>query len=215
MAGVASPASDVQKKVLRAAEQDRPDVQERRAHWREQMCQLLADRFVFLDETWAKTNMTRPRGRCLRGQRLVAKVPHGHWKTTTFVGALRAAGMTAPTVVDGAMNGPTFLAYIQQQLVPTLRPGDVVVMDNLSAHKVAGVREAIEAAQATLAYLPPYSPDLNPIENAFAKLKWFLRSAAERTKDGLWNLLGRLVDCFTPDECRRYLHHCGYTATAA
>jgi transposase len=170
---------------------------------------------VFLDETWAKTNMTRPRGRCLRGQRLVAKVPHGHWKTTTFVGALRAEGMTAPTVVDGAMNGAMFLAYVKQQLVPTLRPGDIVVMDNLPAHKVAGVREAVETAQATLWYLPPYSPDLNPIEKAFAKLKWLLRSAAERTVGGLWSLLGKLVDSLPPDECRRYLRHCGYTATAA
>jgi transposase len=200
---------------LRAAEQDRPDVQERRGAWREAMSQLPADRLVFLDETWAKTNMTRPRGRCLRGRRLVAKVPHGHWKTTTFIGALRAEGLTAPTVIDGAMNGPTFLAYIQQQLAPTLRPGDIVVMDNLSAHKVAGVRAAIEAVGAIVAYLPPYSPDLNPIELAFAKLKWLLRSAAERTKEGLRNLFGKLVDQFPRDECRRYLRHCGYTATSA
>ncbi len=151
----------------------------------------------------------------MRGQRLVAKVPHGHWKTTTFIGALRAEGLTAPTVIDGAMNGPTFLAYLQQQLAPTLRPGDIVVMDNLSAHKVAGVRAAIEAVGAIVAYLPPYSPDLNPIELAFAKLKWLLRSAAERTKEGLWNLFGRLVDQFPRDECSRYLRHCGYTATAA
>ena len=146
---------------------------------------------------------------------MVAKVPHGHWKTTTFIGALRAEGLTAPTVVDGAMNGPTFLAYIQQQLAPVLRRGDIVVMDNLSAHKVAGVRAAVEAVGANVAYLPPYSPDLNPIELAFAKWKWLLRSAAERTRDGLWNLCGRLVDQFSPDECSRYLRHCGYTATAA
>jgi transposase len=179
------------------------------------MQQLPVERLVFLDETWAKTNMTRRSGRCLRGQRLVSKVPHGHWKTTTFVSALRADGLTAPTVVDGAMNGPTFLAYVQQQLAPTLRPGDVVVMDNLSAHRVAGVREAIEAVGARVAFLPPYSPDLNPIELAFAKLKWRLRSAAERTVAGLWNLLGQLLDAFPPDECGRYLRHCGYTATAA
>ena len=179
------------------------------------MSQLPVERLVFLDETWAKTNMTRRGGRSLRGQRLVAKVPHGHWKTTTFVGALRAEGLTAPTVVDGAMNGATFLAYVQQQLAPTLRPDDVVVMDNLSAHKVAGVREAIEAVGASVAYLPPYSPDLNPIELVFAKLKWLLRSAEERTVEGLWNLLGKLLDDFPPAECGRYLRHCGYAATAA
>jgi transposase len=179
------------------------------------MSQVSVERLVFLDETWAKTNMTRPRGRCWRGQRLVAKVPHGHWKTTTFVAALRADGLTAPTVIDGAMNGPMFLAYVQQQLVPTLRAGDVVVLDNLSAHKVTGVREAIQARNAALVYLPPYSPDLNPIENAFAKLKWLVRSAAERTEDGLWNLLGTLVDHFPIDECRSYLRHCGYHATSA
>ena len=145
---------------------------------------------------------------------MVAKVPYGHWKTTTFVGALRAEGLTAPVVVDGAMNGPTFLAYVQQQLAPTLRPGDIVVMDNLSAHKVAGVRQAIEAVGARVAYLPPYSPDFNPIELVFAKLKWLLHSAGPRTKEGLWNLLGKLVDQFAPAECSRYLRHCGYASAA-
>ncbi|MBO7951903.1 IS630 family transposase, partial [Pseudomonas aeruginosa] len=126
--------------------------------------------------------------------RLVDKTPHGHWKSTTFVAALRASGLTAPTVVDGALNGPLFLAYVKQQLAPTLRAGDVVVMDNLSVHKVAGVRAAIEAVGARLVYLPPYSPDFNPIEQAFAKLKWLVRSAKERTVDGLWTLLGKLLD---------------------
>jgi transposase len=167
-------------------------------------------RLVFLDETWAATNMSRRYGRSRRGQRLVAKVPHGHWKTTTFVAALRQDSLTAPTVVDGAMNGPIFLAYVQQQLVPTLRPGDIVVMDNLSAHKVAGVREAITSVGAKVVYLPPYSPDLNPIELVFSKLKWLTRSAAERTIDGLWAFLGRVLDHFPPDECRRYFQHCGY-----
>jgi transposase len=176
---------------------------------------LPAQRFVFIDETWAKTNMTRSHGRCPRGQRLVAKVPHGHWKTTTFVAALRAEGLTAPTVVDGAMNGATFLAYVRQQLVPTLRSGDIVVMDNLSSHKAVGVGEAIEAVGATLVYLPPYSPDFNPIELVFAKLKWLLRSAQERNVDDLWKRLGILLDAFPADECRRYFSHCGYTATAA
>ena len=172
------------------------------------------DKLVFLDETWAKTNMARPRGRCPRGERLVEKVPHGHWKTTTFVAALRASGMTAPTVVDGAINGRVFLAYVRQQLVPALRAGDVVVMDNLSAHKVAGVREAIEAVGAGVLYLPPYSPDLNPIELAFAKLKWLVRSAAERTVEGLWRRLGLASDAFPPDECRNYFRHCGYATSA-
>lgn len=170
-------------------------------------------RLVFLDETWAKTNMVRRRGRSRRGQRLVAKVPHGHWKTTTFVAALRSDGLTAPMVLDGAINGPTFLAYVRQQLVPTLRCGDIVVMDNLRAHKVAGVREAIEAVGAQLVYLPPYSPDFNPIELVFSKLKWLLRSAAAKTQEVLWNLLGQLLDQFAPEECQRYFRHCGYHAT--
>lgn len=170
-------------------------------------------KIVFLDETWVKTNMARRYGRSRRGTRLVAKVPHGHWKTTTFVAALRSTGLTAPLVLDGAMNGRTFLAYIQQQLVPTLAADDLVVMDNLAAHKVAGVREAIEQTGAQLVYLPPYSPDLNPIELAFAKFKWLVRSAAERTADGLWNRCGEILDHFTPTECSAYLRHCGYKAT--
>lgn len=172
-------------------------------------------RLVFIDETWAKTNMTRTRGRSLRGQRLVAKVPHGHWKTTTFVAALRHDRMTAPTVVDGAMDGPMFLAYVQQQLAPTLQPGDIVVMDNLSSHKVAGVRQAIERVGARIAYLPPYSPDLNPIELAFSKLKSLLRSAANRTADTLWSFLGQVLDHYPSHECSAYLHHCGYSATTS
>jgi transposase len=215
VAGSARFASDFQKKVLRAAEQDRPDVRERREQWREWMKNLPVEHLVFLDETWAKTNMTRARGRCPRSERLVAKVPQGHWKTTTFVAALRADGLTAPTVVDGAMNGATFLAYVRQQLVPTLRAGDIVVMDNLAAHKVAGVREAISAVGASVVYLPPYSPDLNPIELVFAKVKWLLRSAAERTVDGLWRRLGAVIDEFPCAECLRYFRHCGYAATAA
>jgi len=178
------------------------------------MINLDPTRLVFLDETWAKTNFTRLRGRSRRGTRLVAKVPHGHWKTTTFVAALRCDGLTAPTVIDGAIDGATFLAYVKQQLVPTLRPGDLVVMDNLSAHKVAGVREAIEAAGAQVVYLPPYSPDFNPIELAFAKLKWLLRSAAARSVDRLWALLGELVTCFRATECANYLRHCGYNTLA-
>jgi transposase len=198
---------------LRAAEQDRPDVAERRAAWRVMQSGLAPDQLVFIDETWAKTNMTRPRGRSLRGTRLVASVPHGHWKTTTFLAGLRTSGLTAPLVIDGAVNGDIFLAYVRQQLAPTLRPGDVVIMDNLSSHKRAGVREAIEAAGAILMFLPPYSPDFNPIEQAFAKFKWLLKSAAQRTVDALWKTCGQLLERFTETECRNYIQHCGYRYT--
>jgi transposase len=174
---------------------------------------LAVDQLGFVDETWASTAMTRRYGRAPVGERLVCPVPHGHWKTTTFVAALRAGGLTAPLVIDGAVNGDLFVAYVERVLVPALRPGDVVVMDNLSSHKRARVREAIEAAGCTLLYLPPYSPDLNPIELAFAKLKALLRKAGERTVEGLWALLGRSLDAFAPEECRNYIRHCGYHAT--
>lgn len=154
--------------------------------------------------------MTRPRGRAQRGLRLVQRVPHGHWKTTTFLAALRTSGMTAPLVIDGALNGDVFLAYIRQHLAPTLRPGDIVIMDNLSSHKRVGVRAALETVGATLLYLPPYSPDLNPIEQAFAKFKWLLKSAAERTLSDLWRRCGQLLDQFQESECRNYFRHCGY-----
>ena len=156
--------------------------------------------------------MARRYGRAFYGHRLVSKVPHGHWKTTTFVGALRCTGITAPLVVDGPMNGDVFLAYVQQQLAPTLRPGDTVIMDNLSSHKRVGVREAIEDVGARLVYLPPYSPDLNPIELAFAKLKALLRRAAVRTIEDLEETIASLLDEFTPKECRAYFRHCGYSA---
>ena len=199
---------------MRAAEQDRPDVAAARQRWRAEMPRLLAEHLVFLDETWAATNMTRRYGRSPRGKRLVMPVPHGHWKTATFIAGLRVDGLVAPTVVDGAVNGELFEAYVRQQLVPTLRPGDVVVMDNLACHKRVGVRQAIEEAGARLLLLPPYSPDYNPIELAFAKLKALLRKIGERTVDGLWRLLGQLLDEFTPRECHNFLTHCGYTATS-
>jgi transposase len=154
--------------------------------------------------------MARLRGRAPCGERCRAGVPHGHWKTTTFTGALRLSGMTAPFVYDGAMNGNVFLAYVSQVLVPTLVPGDVVVMDNLPAHKAAGVRDTIEAAGARLLYLPPYSPDFNPIENAFAKLKALLRAKAERTIAALWSTVGSLIKLFTPTECANYFRAAGY-----
>jgi transposase len=167
---------------------------------------------VFIDETWASTKMARTHGRAPRGERLRSPIPHGHWKTTTFVAALRTSGMVAPMVLDGPINGVAFQAYVDQVLVPDLEPGDIVVMDNLGSHKGAGVRIAIEAAGASLLYLPPYSPDFNPIENAFAKLKAMLRKAAERTIDGLWNAIGRIIDTVTPEECTNYFAAAGYDA---
>jgi transposase len=167
---------------------------------------------VFIDETGADTKMTRRYGRAFRGERLVAKVPHGHWKTTTFVGGLRVTGMTAPLVVDGPMNSAVFLAYVEQELVKTLRPGDTVIMDNLSSHKHSGVRQAIEAVGAQLVYLPPYSPDFNPIELAFSKLKSLLRRAATRTIVELEDTIGRLLKRFNNHECSAYFKHCGYSA---
>jgi transposase len=196
--------------VLKAAEQNRPDVAESRAIWTVWQAGLDPDRLVFIDETWAKTNMTRPRGRSRSGTRLVASVPHGHWKTTTFLAGLRTTGITAPLVVDGAINGELFLAYVKQQLVPTLRPGDLVIMDNLSSHKRVGVREAISLAGADQVYLPPYSPDFNPIEQAFAKFKWLLKSVGKRSVEALWKACGVLLDRFTPTECQNYFRHCGY-----
>lgn len=210
MASAPAASDHLQKKVIHAAEQQRPDVQARRAAWTVERLGWDARHLVFIDESGARTNLVRQYGRCLRGRRLVAYAPHGHWKTTTFVVALRDEGLTAPMVLDGPMNGKAFLAYVRQVLVPTLRPGDLVVMDNLSSHKTAGVREAIEQAGAQLLYLPPYSPDLNPIELAFSKLKWLLRSAAERTVDALWSRLGQLLDHFPPQQCRNYFRHCGY-----
>ncbi len=154
--------------------------------------------------------MARLRGRSLKGQRLNAAIPWGHWKTTTFVAGLRTTGLTAPMVLDGAMNGAAFKAYVEQVLAPTLGPGDIVVMDNLSSHKVAGVREAIKMTGAFLLYLPPYSPDLNPIELAFAKLKALLRKAAARSVDELWRVIANLLDEFTPHECTNFFRHAGY-----
>lgn len=171
-------------------------------------------RLVFLDETWATTNMARRYGRAPRGERVIASVPHGHWKTSTFVAGLREQAITAPLVIDGAMNGETFRAYIEQFLAPTLAHGDIVIMDNLASHKVAGVREAIEARGASLFYLPPYSPDLNPIEQAFAKLKALLRKAAPRTVEALWAVIGEALSAFSPTECANYLANAGYPRSA-
>jgi transposase len=181
-----------------------------REAWFDAQPDLDPARLVFIDETGATTKMARLRGRAPRGERLRSGVPHGHWKTTTFVGGLRLGGMTAPMVLDGPMTGAWFLAYVSQVLVPTLRPGDVVILDNLPAHKGAAVRHVVEAAGARLLFLPPYSPDFNPIENAFSKLKALLRKAAARTVDQLWKAIAAAIDALTPSDCRGYFTAAGY-----
>jgi transposase len=212
----ARPAPDhAQKKTAHASEQDRPDVLTRRWAWFEEQLELEPERLVFIDETWASTKMARTHGRALRGERLRAAIPHAHWKTTTFVAGLRATGMVAPMVLDGPINGAAFQAYVEQVLVPELQPGDTVIMDNLGSHKGPAVRVAIETAGARLLYLPPYSPDFNPIENAFAKLKALLRRAAERSVVGLWAAIGAAVGAFTPQECTNYFAAAGYDTDAA
>ena len=165
---------------------------------------------MFIDETWTATNMTRSHGRRPRGERLRMGFPHGHRKTTTLVAGLRMTGMVAPMVLDGPINGDWFEAYVRHVLVPELRHGDIVIMDNLSSHKRLVVQELIEAAGASLRFLPPYSPDFNPIEKAFSRLKAMLRKIAERTMSGLWNRIGSLVDIFQPAECANYFTACGY-----
>jgi len=198
------------KKTLFAAEQKRADVARARQRWIREQGLLDSTRLVFIDETSVNTAMVRLWGRGLRGERVVGYAPHGHRKTITFVAGLRRSGMTAPFVLEGAMNGPMFLAYVTQCLAPTLERGDIVVMDNLPVHKVAGVREAIEDVGATLRYLPSYSPDLNPIEMAFSKMKAQLRKAAERTIPDLLRTIGRIAKAFCPTECANFVQHAGY-----
>jgi transposase len=188
-------------------------VAEARRQWAAAQLAMDPDHVVFLDETWAKTNMTRRYGRSPRGARLRAKAPYARWETTTFLGAMRSTGFVAPLCVDGAINGQLFEAWVEQHLVKTLCAGDVVVMDNLSSHKSRCVLAAIERVGAEVRYLPPYSPDLNPIELAFSKFKKLLRDGAQRTTDKLWQLCGRVLDLFTEAECRNYLRHCGYRYT--
>jgi len=210
MEAVASARAHAQKKSQHAAEQQRADVAQARADWLALQAEMNPEQLVFIDETGASTKMARLYGRCPRGDRLVSYVPFGHWKTTTFVGALRNDQITAPCLFDGPMNGKRFLAWVEQFLVPTLRASDIVVMDNLSSHKVPGVQEAIERAGASLRYLPPYSPDLNPIEQVFAKLKALLRKAAARTLDDLIGAIADALTKFEPAECANYLNHSGY-----
>jgi len=190
-------------------------VRAKRTRWRKRQDWLkhhlhLLGRIVFIDETGLNTKMARLRGRSARGQRLIASIPHGHWKTMTFIAGLRHDGMTAPWVLDGPMDGPAFTTYIKTQLAPTLRKGDVVVMDNLPAHKVAAAKAAINERGAWLLFLPPYSPDLNPIELAFSKLKAHMKRLAPRTVDGVWKSAGKILELFSKQECANFFAASGY-----
>lgn len=193
-----------------AGERDRPDVARRRAQWIKYQDRIDPSRLVFIDETWTKTNMAPLRGWAPRGERLIAKVPHGHWNTTTFLAALRHDRIVAPWLLEGPIDGESFLLYVEKVLVPTLRPGDVVIMDNLGSHKGKAVRRLIRAAGAKLLFLPKYSPDLNPIEQVFAKLKHLLRKAAARTVETVAAAVGELLGAFTKDECANYFKNSGY-----
>jgi transposase len=186
-------------------------VAEKRAQWKQAQSKRLKGRLIFIDETWAKTNMTRLRGRAPIGKRLRSKVPHGHWKTTTLIAALCNGGINCSTVVDGAINADVFEAFVKQVLVPQMRPGDVVILDNLSSHKRSSIRKLIEDAGATLLFLPPYSPDLNPIEMIFSKIKQLLRSMACRTREALWNAMQSVIDRVTASDASNCFTHCGYT----
>jgi len=188
-------------------------VARKRRRWKTHQGRLDPARLVFIDETWAKTNMTRLRGWAPRGHKLLAKVPQGRWRTLTFLAALRRDRIDAPCVLDGPINGASFLSYVEQVLVPTLAAGDIVIMDNLGSHKGKAVRRAIRAAGAKLFFLPQYSPDLNPIEQVFAKLKTLLRKAAERTVEATWRRIGTLLNAFSPQECANYLRNSGYAST--
>jgi transposase len=198
------------KKTVHASEQDRPDVLEQRENWFEGQLDLDPARLVFVDETWASTNMAPMYGWAPKGERLRVGIPHGHWKRTTFVAGLRSTGLTAPMALDGSINGASFLDYVKRVLAPTLTPGDIVIADNLSSHKGDQVRRAIEAVGAKILFLPPYSPDFSPIENAFSKFKSLLRRAAERSVGALQQTIIRLAETFTPTECANFFAACGY-----
>jgi transposase len=198
---------------VHATEQLKPEIALARQAWRANQAELSTHRLIFIDETGAATNMVRRYGRGKRGQRVKAYAPNGHWKTTTFLAGLARSGIIAPLVIDQPMNRLIFTAYVRQFLAPQLRAGDIVVMDNLSSHKNAEVARAIEQKGALLLFLPPYSPDLNPIEMAFAKLKTLLRTAAERSREALWQRIGKLLDKFSPEECSNYIRHAGYAST--
>jgi transposase len=205
--------SSALKKSVAASERERPDVARRRAQWKRYQRRIACERLVFIDETWTKTNMAPLRGWGMRGQRLKASVPHRHWKTMTFIAALRHDRIVAPWLLDGPINGERFQIYVEQVLVPTLQPGDLVVIDNLGSHKRKAIRQAIRAAGAKLFFLPKYSPDLNPIEQVFAKLKHLLRKIAARNLDTLTAAIAQVLDAFTPQECSNYLANAGYNPT--
>jgi transposase len=194
-----------------AGERDRPDVARRRAQWTGYQNRVEPERLVFIDETWTRTDMARLRGWALRGHRLPAKVPHGRWKTTTFLAALRYDRIVAPWLIEGPIDGESFRTYVEKVLVPTLREGDIVIMDNLGSHKGKAVRTLIRSAGAKLFFLPKYSPDLNPIEQVFAKLKHLLRKAAARTVEAICAAVGKILGTFTPQECANYFKNSGYT----
>jgi transposase len=199
-----------QKKSLHAAEQDRPDVVERRREWTRKTAVATRSCFVFIDESGAKTNMTRLYARAFGGRRAVDKVPHGHWSTTTMISALRLDGSTADMVLEGATDGDAFQVYISQVLAPTLKPGDIVVMDNLGAHKISSVIETIKATGADVWFLPPYSPDLNPIEKMWSKIKAYLRKVKARTKEELWQAIGAALKTITASDAIGWFEACGY-----
>ena len=201
------------KKSMVAGERDRPDVARRRAQWIKYQNRVGIERLVFVDEIWTKTNMAPLRGWGTRGRRVKAKVPYGHWSTTTFLAALRHDRIEAPWLLEGPIDGESFQIYVEQVLVPTLRPGDIVIMDNLGSHKGKAIRRLIRAAGAKLLFLPKYSPDLNPIEQAFAKLKHLLRKAAARTVEAICAAIGDLLGAFTPGECANYFKNSGYAPT--
>jgi len=205
--------NEFQKKSLRASEQDRPDVKRKRAAWRRMMREVNPERLICLDESGAKTNMKRLSGWTAKGQRLRDAVPGGHWQTTTMLSAIRPQEVATAMVIEGAIDGLVFVGFVEHFLAPILKPGDIVVMDNLPSHKVKGVREAIEGRGAQLKYLPPYSPDLNPIEQMWSKVKAKLRSYARRTRESLYRAIGSALRQVTPEECSNYYAHCGYAAT--
>lgn len=200
----------VSKKTVRASEQDRPDIARRRAQWRRYQRRIDPARLVFIDETWTKTNMAPLRGWAPRGERLQSKAPYGRWNTMTFVAALRHDRLEAPWLLDRPMNAEHFLLYVEKVLAPTLRVGDMVVLDNLRSHKRAAIRQRLRKAGAKLFFLPKYSPDLNPIEQVFAKLKHLLRKAAARTQAAVCTTIGELLDSYTADECANYFRNSGY-----
>jgi transposase len=204
------PRSSASKKTVVASERDRPDVARRRGQWASRQDRIDPARLVFIDETWTKTDMAPLRGWAPCGERCVAKVPHGHWKTMTFLAALRHDRIDAPWLLDGPIDGESFRTYVTEVLVPALKPGDIVIMDNLRSHKSKAVRAAIRAAGAKLIFLPKYSPDLNPIEQVFAKLKHLLRKAAARTRETVCAAIGQLLDTFSTDECANYFRDAGY-----